>query len=296
MPKSCEVISFEPLLDAAGARHQSRVRARELALWRKAAQNRCARAQRRAARTTSPQPTQAHITPTGENTPSRRRWQEETVPPRRYETHSPQNASRGALISTASAPRKAKMSGYGGYEYDNANADSGGGGFLSQSNRESEGGEKEKKPRDKQTLTPVTIKQLQSAEKGVGDDDGYKIDNAEIHSVRVVACVQTDEVRETKATYNIEDGTGSVEVTFWLNDAQDEDSWARQKLAKMTPGAYVVVHGNIKEYDGRLTISAYDMRPVEDFNQVTHHYLEAIYVHAKRVGKIQVSSGAAAGR
>ena len=33
------------------------------------------------------------------------------------------------------------MSGYGGYEYDNANADSGGGGFLSQSNRESEGGE-----------------------------------------------------------------------------------------------------------------------------------------------------------
>ena len=185
------------------------------------------------------------------------------------------------------------MSGYGGYEYDNANADSGGGGFLSQSNRESEGGEKEKKPRDKQTLTPVTIKQLQSAEKGVGDDDGYKIDNAEIHSVRVVACVQTDEVRETKATYNIEDGTGSVEVTFWLNDAQDEDSWARQKLAKMTPGAYVVVHGIIKEYDGRLTISAYDMRPVEDFNQVTHHYLEAIYVHAKRVGEIQVSSGAA---
>ena len=91
--------------------------------------------------------------------------------------------------------------------------------------------------------------------------------------MRVVACVQTDEVRETKATYNIEDGTGSVEVTFWLNDAQDEDSWARQKLAKMTPGAYVVVHGNIKEYDGRLTISAYDMRPVEDFNQVTHHYL-----------------------
>ena len=186
------------------------------------------------------------------------------------------------------------MSGYGGYEYDNANADSGGGGFLSQSNRESEGGEKEKKPRDKQTLTPVTIKQLQAAEKGVGDDEGYRIDNSEIHSVRVVACVQTDEVRETKATYNIEDGTGSVEVTFWLNDAQDEDSWARQKLAKMTPGAYVVVHGNIKEYDGRLTISAYDMRPVEDFNQVTNHYLEAIYVHAKRVGKIQVSSGAAA--
>ena len=185
------------------------------------------------------------------------------------------------------------MSGYGGYEYDNANADSGGGGFLSQSNRESEGGEKEKKPRDKQTLTPVTIKQLQAAEKGVGDDDGYKIDNAEIHSVRVVACVQTDEVRETKATYNIEDGTGSVEVTFWLNDAQDEDSWARQKLAKMTPGAYVVVHGIIKEYDGRLTISAYDMRPVEDFNQVPPHYLAAIYVHAKRVGKIQVSSGAA---
>ena len=70
------------------------------------------------------------------------------------------------------------MAGYGGYEYDTANADSGGGGFLSQSNRDSEGGgvEKEKKSRDKQTLIPVTIKQLQATEKGVGDDEGYRID------------------------------------------------------------------------------------------------------------------------
>ena len=123
----------------------------------------------------------------------------EHAPSRRVSTQSSRSAAQvekqplkpPRSAENSSAPRFATVSGYGGYEYDNANADSGGGGFLSQSNRESEGGEKEKKPRDKQTLTPVTIKQLQSAEKGVGDDDGYKIDNAEIHSVRVVACVQT---------------------------------------------------------------------------------------------------------
>jgi len=183
------------------------------------------------------------------------------------------------------------MAGYGGYEYDTANADSGGGGFLSQSNRDSEGGgvEKEKKSRDKQTLIPVTIKQLQATEKGVGDDEGYRIDGTEVNSIRLVGCVQSEDVKETKATYQVEDGSGSIECTFWLNDAQEEESWARQKLTKMTPGAYVVVHGQIKEYDGKLTISAYDMRPVEDFNQVTHHYLEAIYVHAKRTGKVAVA-------
>ena len=45
-----------------------------------------------------------------------------------------------------------------------------------------------------------------------------------------------------------------------------------------------------------MLISAYDMKPVEDFNQVTHHYLEAIYVHAKATNKIAAPAAAAAPR
>ena len=78
------------------------------------------------------------------------------------------------------------MSGYGGYEYDTANADTGGGGFMSQDNPSSQGGEKEKKPRDKQSLVPLTVKQLLGATKAGADDEGFSVDGRELSQVRIV--------------------------------------------------------------------------------------------------------------
>jgi len=187
------------------------------------------------------------------------------------------------------------MSGYGGYEYDTANADTGGGGFMSQGdNPSSQGDKKEKKPRDKQSLVPLTVKQLLGATKAGADDEGFHVDGRELSQVRIVGSVLSEDSRETKATYVVEDGTGAIEVTLWLNDAADEESVLRQRIAKTRPGTYVVVHGQPKEYSGKMLVSAYDMKPVEDFNQVTHHYLEAIYVHAKATNKIAAPEKAAA--
>ena len=55
----------------------------------------------------------------------------------------------------------------------------------------------------------------------------------------VPAQVLSEDSRETKATFMVEDGTGAVEVTLWLNDAADEESVLRQRLAKMRPGTRV---------------------------------------------------------
>jgi len=190
------------------------------------------------------------------------------------------------------------MSGYGGYEYDTANGEAGnqgGGGFMSQPASQNDEA-KEKKSRDKQTLVPLTIKQLLGATKAAADDEGFQIDGRELSQVRLVGNVVTVDARDTKAAFEIEDGTGKVSVTLWLNDGGDPGSTLHSRLEKMVAGSYVCVHGQAKEYGGKLTVSAFDMRPVEDHNEVTYHLLEAIYVHAKAQQKAAAPQQAAGGR
>ncbi|KAH8048907.1 hypothetical protein JL720_15759 [Aureococcus anophagefferens] len=150
------------------------------------------------------------------------------------------------------------MSGYGGYEYEAQNGDAGGGGyaggggFLSQSGA-SQGDKGEKKARDKQSLIPMTIKQ-----------------------VRVVGNILRQDKKETKHVYTIEDQTGMLECTMWVNQ-EEAGATVEERAEKMVNGSYVCVIGGLKEYNGKLNVSAYDVRPIEDFNEITHHYLEAIY-------------------
>lgn len=37
--------------------------------------------------------------------------------------------------------------------------------------------------------------------------------------------------------------------------------------------------GNLRTFQGKVSLSAFAVTPVEDFNEVTHHFLDAIYVH-----------------
>jgi replication factor A2 len=189
------------------------------------------------------------------------------------------------------------MSGYGGYEYSAENADTGGGGFandgggfLSQGNASQ--AEKEKKPRDKQSLVPMTIKQFLSATKAGVDGDEWTVDGRAVQQVRVVGNVLKQDKRETKCTYTLEDQTGMVDATMWIN-AEEEGETTAARAARSAPGNYVVVIGQPKEYGGKLYISAYDVRPVDDFNEVTHHFLEAIYSHAKQTHKMNNPQAAA---
>lgn len=180
------------------------------------------------------------------------------------------------------------MSGYGGYEYDTANADTGGGGmngggFLSQGDASQ--AEKEKKPRDKQSLTPMTIKQVLSASKAGVDGDEWTVDGRAVAQVKLVGNVLRQDKRETKCTYTIEDQTGMLECTMWMN-AEEEGEVSKARADATTNGTYVVVIGALKEFNGKLNVSAYDVRPVEDFNEVTHHFLEAIYSHAKQTNRL----------
>jgi len=171
------------------------------------------------------------------------------------------------------------MSGYGGYEY----GDAAGGGFLSQASQGDTDTAK-KGGKDKQSLVPVTVKQILGASKSPDNDDFFAIGGVEVHQVRFVGNILSADEKETRVTYRVEDLTGAVEVVMWTNESDNEFATARR--AALQPGAYVSAVGTIKEYNGKISLNCFDLRPVEDFNEVTHHLLEVIYLHAKNTNAL----------
>ena len=138
----------------------------------------------------------------------------------------------------------------------------------------------------------MTIKQVLSATKSGGDDDGFTVGGREVHQVRVVGNVYNVDKKETKTTYTIEDQTGMIEATMWVNEEEVGEA-TQERLAKMVLGSYVCVIGAPKEYNGKLSVSAYDVRPIEDFNEITHHFLETMYSFAKHAKKLSAPAAAA---
>lgn len=61
-------------------------------------------------------------------------------------------------------------------------------------------------------------------------------------------------------------------------------------------GIYVRVVGNLRTFQGKVSLSAFAVTPIEDFNEVTHHFLDAIYVHCYNTkGPLNGGAGAGAG-
>ncbi|KAJ1447027.1 hypothetical protein M885DRAFT_555902 [Pelagophyceae sp. CCMP2097] len=137
---------------------------------------------------------------------------------------------------------------------------------------------------DKQSLVPVTVKQILGASKSPDNDDFFAIGGVEVHQVRFVGNILSADEKETRVTYRVEDLTGAVEVVMWTNESDNEFATARR--AALQPGAYVSAVGTIKEYNGKISLNCFDLRPVEDFNEVTHHLLEVIYLHAKNTNAL----------
>jgi replication factor A2 len=42
---------------------------------------------------------------------------------------------------------------------------------------------------------------------------------------------------------------------------------------------YVRVNGRLNSFSNRISVVAHSMRPVEDFNEISFHFLEAIETH-----------------
>jgi replication factor A2 len=117
--------------------------------------------------------------------------------------------------------------------------------------------------RERQSLIPVTVKQILTCENV---DDVFRLDGAELFTVKIIGTVDSVAEHATNHTYQISDSTGSIECKLWI----DKDSGG-----SVATGANTLVRicGSLREYEGRRHVLVYDMSRVEDWNELTHHML-----------------------
>ncbi|KAK9728803.1 Replication factor A protein 2 [Basidiobolus ranarum] len=130
-----------------------------------------------------------------------------------------------------------------------------------------------------QNLTPVTIKQLIEATQ-IHADAPFKVDEHELSQITFIGIIRRHSEQSTNVSYMVEDGTGSIDVRTWLE--ADDNEFQQQKRAQLVEGIYVRVVGQFKQFANKRHVVAFSMRPIDDFNEITHHLLEAVYVHLFR--------------
>jgi len=169
--------------------------------------------------------------------------------------------------------------GGGGYGGDVAGQFAGGGFMPSQSDQGYGAGNQQKKSGDKnsQTLRAVTIRQLVQ-DTSSADDDNLRVDGVDLHNVTVVGKIVSVQDSNMRINIIISDGTGTAEVSHWLSG--NEGDWAASsKKAEWRPGVYIRAYGHVRSFDRKQSIQAFSIRTIHDHNEVTHHFIQAVFQH-----------------
>lgn len=146
------------------------------------------------------------------------------------------------------------------------------GGFMPSQTNDASGGMKDmRKPRTDQTVMPLTAKQLADASVV---DEMVKIGDVELSHVMMVGVVKSVNPSQLMLKYVVDDGTGQVDVTWWMDD--DGDAAASKRSSQVREGIYVRVVGKTRVYQDALQVTAFDVHPVTDHNEVTYHFLSCI--------------------
>ncbi|KAD2204138.1 hypothetical protein R6Q59_032997 [Mikania micrantha] len=176
---------------------------------------------------------------------------------------------------------------YGG-EFDGAAAFAGGGFMPSQATQNTDPIPSSlSKHRDTQTLIPLTVRQINKALLSNDDKVNFLIDGVDVNNVKLVGMVLNKAERVTDISFVLDDGTGRVECNRWVHDPVDT-----KEMESILEGMYVRVHGQLKGFQGKKQLVVFGIKPVTDFDEITHHFVECIYVHSynTKLMKQQASS------
>lgn len=155
-----------------------------------------------------------------------------------------------------------------------------GGGFMGGEDQKKSG---EKKSRDRQGFMPVTLKQLSTSR---GADEIYRVDDVELHTIKLVGKIVEFHDESTNYTFKLNDGTGEMECKKWKENDSPSNLFFQG-------GETVRVVGTIREFAGRSHLLIYNITLVEDWNEVTHHILDVIFTHLQNTrGRVPAAEGA----
>jgi replication factor A2 len=82
----------------------------------------------------------------------------------------------------------------------------------------------------------------------------------------------------TNITLAIDDGSGKMEARMWV-DPDDTSEFTINKRNSLREGIYVKIVGHMRSFQNKRSIYASHIIPITDFNEVTYHFLEVMFVH-----------------
>ncbi|KAL2928908.1 Replication protein A 32 kDa subunit B [Bienertia sinuspersici] len=159
-------------------------------------------------------------------------------------------------------------------QFDGNAAFSGGGFMPSQATQSTEQSFSSSKNRDTQGIVPLTVKQLNEALLMNSDSNNISVDGVDVNNVTLVGMVFDKVERVTDVGFFLDDGTGRINVLRWINEPCDTN-----EMANIKDKMYVRVHANLKGFQGKRQLVAFAVRPMTDFNELSFHFLECMYVH-----------------
>lgn len=138
-----------------------------------------------------------------------------------------------------------------------------------------------RKSYDEQTLIPVTIRMLLSSLPSISSDGALALtDGRDIQQIKFIGAVRAVEEQSTNVSFQIEDGTGLIDVKQWLNN-EDCAAVAQMRMDASRENGYVRIIGQVKDYDGKKSVVAHSVRALSTSNELTHHMLEVVYSFEK---------------
>lgn len=149
-----------------------------------------------------------------------------------------------------------------------------GGGFTNENyNSSNVAPQKATVPYEKRKLSQITIKQIITAPPPQPEEN-LKVDGQEISQVVMIAQIESIDIQSSHTTLKINDYTGSIDAKQWHNDDQQQP-----EASDLSEGRWVRINGRINSFQGVCTINVFNIIPITNHNEITHHFLEVIYAH-----------------
>jgi hypothetical protein len=123
----------------------------------------------------------------------------------------------------------------------------------------------------RESLIPVTIKQLHRALENWHPRDDVFIDGQPRKNIFLVGLIHSASADGRDVVYEINDGTGSITV---LDYAPGDRS-----AAPLQRETYCRVIGRLAPSEGARPVCAFSVQSVTNFDLIPYHALQALYVH-----------------
>ncbi|OMO90583.1 Nucleic acid binding, tRNA/helicase-type [Corchorus olitorius] len=170
-------------------------------------------------------------------------------------------------------------------QFDGTSAFSGGGFMPSQPSQLANSTPSPAKNRETQGLLSVTVKQISEASQSGDEKSNFIIDGVDVNNITVVGMLFNKNVRSSDIRFHLDDGTGRVECIRWVTEHFDTS-----QLEALEDATYVRVNGHLQSFQGQKRLSAFSVRPVTNFDEVTCHFIECIHSYLQN-SKVQSQSG-----